>query len=260
MKAIKLLAVDLDGTFLDPGELLTETVRSEVARLQQKGIRVVTASARSRNDQERILYINNVENGFFNALIANEHHIHFFERGQYVAHRSWNDNLLSRWNHLLPEAWELCTYAATYAKDHGMGAKVFPDDEAARLRGIVGLWFEHLEDAEAVRLAMLEHLRNRNASITVNRNGRLFQIIDEQANKGLALQEVARHWRIPPEEVLAIGDSVNDIEMLNGTFGFQAATVGNATDDMKDLVRSRGGVVAKRECSGGVVEILRGFL
>lgn len=61
------------------------------------------------------------------------------------------------------------------------------------------------------------------------------EIIPRNANKGTALIRLANHLHIPMEEVLAIGDSDNDISMLQAA-GVSVA-MGNANERVKAAAR-----------------------
>jgi hydroxymethylpyrimidine pyrophosphatase-like HAD family hydrolase len=86
---------------------------------------------------------------------------------------------------------------------------------------------------------------------------RLVQIHDAAVGKGPVLAELARLWVIAPSEVLAIGDSHNDLSMLDGRLGFRSATVGNADGVIKEAVRRAGGSVASGHAGAGVLELLQ---
>ena len=57
------------------------------------------------------------------------------------------------------------------------------------------------------------------------------EIADKQATKGLAVDFLCKQYGISKDEVLAIGDQDNDIELLKS--GGIAVAMGNATEDLK---------------------------
>lgn len=95
-----------------------------------------------------------------------------------------------------------------------------------------------------------------NDPLTCNRNYCLVQIIHSCAGKGNAVKSLANYWHISPFEVLCIGDSSNDISMLDGRHGFRAATVSNADDEVKKLVLGVRGDIASKPNGSGVAEII----
>ena len=53
--AIKLIALDMDGTLLDPEHKITPAVKSAIARAQAQGIIVVLASGRPHIGMKRYI-------------------------------------------------------------------------------------------------------------------------------------------------------------------------------------------------------------
>jgi len=47
---------------------------------------------------------------------------------------------------------------------------------------------------------------------------------------------------IQADEVLAVGDGLNDLDMLDETYGFKCGTPGDAADSVKEVVLRRGGI------------------
>jgi hydroxymethylpyrimidine pyrophosphatase-like HAD family hydrolase len=55
---------------------------------------------------------------------------------------------------------------------------------------------------------------------------------------------------------MAIGDSINDLDMLNGEHGFFPVAVANAEIEVKEAVKKAGGMVTKSPASDGVAEAI----
>ncbi len=60
----------------------------------------------------------------------------------------------------------------------------------------------------------------------------IVDILNQGCSKGHALQRWAKYRRIPREQVMAIGDNYNDIEML--AFAGYPVIMGNASDELRD--------------------------
>lgn len=74
--------------------------------------------------------------------------------------------------------------------------------------------------------------------------------------KGLAVVHLARHLRIPRENVLCIGDGHNDISMLDGTAAAMTACPSNATVAVMRTVHDSGGHIARKPSLAGVLEAI----
>ncbi|HWZ41971.1 MAG TPA: Cof-type HAD-IIB family hydrolase [Candidatus Saccharimonadales bacterium] len=76
----------------------------------------------------------------------------------------------------------------------------------------------------------------------------LLDILNRNCTKGHALRLWAEHHGIAPEQVMAIGDNYNDLEMLE--FAGLPVIMGNAADDLKQ----RGWTVTASHTESGVAE------
>ena len=81
----------------------------------------------------------------------------------------------------------------------------------------------------------------------------LLQIMSVKADKAVALRRVAAHYKVPLENVMAIGDAANDIEML------KAVGVGIAMDNAHPLVKRIAKWVAPSNDDHGVHAALRKY-
>ena len=80
------------------------------------------------------------------------------------------------------------------------------------------------------------------------------EFMHPEATKGRALQAVSRHYGINPEEIIAVGDSYNDLEMLD--YAGLGVAVANAREDIK----KRADYVTLANTEGGVARVIRKFI
>jgi len=102
-----------------------------------------------------------------------------------------------------------------------------------------------LPAAAAFSVAVTEYAHRDFSLVDVNCAG---------CTKGSTLAGYTTTRGLTPEEVLAIGDNLNDVEMLE--FAGTSVVMGNATPDLK----SRGWHVTGTNDEGGLAEALRRFL
>jgi len=74
-------------------------------------------------------------------------------------------------------------------------------------------------------------------------------------SKGPALATLLEAWDIAQTEVLVIGDSFNDLCMMNGDYQYQVATVSNADPAIHNAVSKKDGIISDKSCSHGVIDI-----
>lgn len=136
-------------------------------------------------------------------------------------------------------------------------------------RDVVGLTFEQVEgnmidaivtEAEKCSVTAEEHQREsflafgseRFPSVEMIRSHDLFyDLMVEGCSKGIALRRICEYLNIDPQQVAAIGDGGNDIDMLR--FAGFSACVANANDDIKNAAN----VCVREAHLGGVAEFVK---
>ena len=67
--------------------------------------------------------------------------------------------------------------------------------------------------------------------MTYDITGMLLNIMNKEATKAKAVAELARIWQIEPQHIIAFGDELNDVDMLD--FAGVGVAVGNALNETK---------------------------
>lgn len=80
------------------------------------------------------------------------------------------------------------------------------------------------------------------------------EFMHPEANKARGLQAVADHYGIDRSEIIAVGDSYNDLEMME--YAGLGAAVANAREDIK----RRADYVTRANTDGGVAGVIRRFI
>ena len=70
---------------------------------------------------------------------------------------------------------------------------------------------------------------------TVRSQDYIFEIMPQGATKASGLKHLAEKLGIAPDQIMALGDAANDLEMLQ--FVGQSVAMGNASDDIKELCK-----------------------
>jgi len=256
---IRLIAFDLDGTILEQGGIIPEEARDVFAKAARRGVKLTTATGRPLEEQMACLDASGLgaRAGFPHALIADEREIYLLKRSGYRPHRPWNDKMHKNWLKVLPHARRRIEQELEQLSAAGVTVRRHVSFDDATRRGVVDLLFETVEEAERTRRRLSAERLDPQGLLTCVRNHCLVGLVHCQAGKGNSLEALAQHWNAVPGQVLCIGDSANDLSMLDGSKGFFPAAVGNAEDLVKDAVRAAGGHVASECRSKGVVEIVR---
>lgn len=106
-------------------------------------------------------------------------------------------------------------------------------------------WLIESELAASIELHRTEY-RSRDLTI--------LDILPPGCSKGAALRRLARQRGIAPEQVMAIGDNWNDLEMLE--FAGHAVVVTNGAPDLLELARKHKWQIAPSSDEDGVAQVI----
>ncbi|HHW18144.1 MAG TPA: HAD family hydrolase [Firmicutes bacterium] len=259
---VKLLACDLDGTLIGPGGKGIDTAKEALDLCRAEGIRVTVATGRVFGAVERFLWYLDLQD----PVITNGGAIISVLGGEPLLMKTISKdlaeeivleirkmglpfyyllgkNMLSEWNG--PET-------ENYSKNLDFEIKIVDsvlktDDEPTQIVLRVPS-----EQADAL-VAILSSKWYPRVEVVKSLPG-LIEIQPRGVSKGKALQVLCRIFDINREEVLAIGDSLNDLDMLS--WAGKKACVGNAHPLVKRSVQ----ITAKGELSEGVLEIVENLI
>jgi Cof subfamily protein (haloacid dehalogenase superfamily) len=80
------------------------------------------------------------------------------------------------------------------------------------------------------------------------------EIVDKRSNKALALKFLSEHFNIDREDIIAIGDNYNDLDMIR--YAGLGVAMGNAPDYLKNAAN----YVTHSNNSDGVAHVLQKFI
>ncbi len=106
---------------------------------------------------------------------------------------------------------------------------------------------------------IIEQRRTADPDIGYHRNGRYLRFSHADFSKGTTLRELGRLINVPPARIFAAGDNHNDLSMLDVSIAANIACPSNALEPVKFHVRERGGFVASRPASEGMMDALHHF-
>lgn len=270
-----LLALDLDGTLLGPGGVLTERNRRAVHAAREAGMRVVICTGRGLVEcREYVRLIGQtdpvvVAGGAIIADPSNGRTLHRFPVKLDLVHRVVR--------HLVAQR-----HPALVLKDPseaGYDYLVVHGPERLPLDPVTEWWFaemnvrvryacspdadEHPEHTVRVGACGVSSTMLRvRSELLAAANGDAFvhsfpavvapehaartpegesmhvlELFDLNANKWTAVSRVAGDWGITPDEIVAIGDEINDVPMIRNA-GLGVA-MGNAVPAVRDAAKRR---------------------
>lgn len=249
-----LLSFDFDGTLVNhEGALPFHPGMTEMLReFRRRGAVWVVNTGRSLDQTIEGL----AQHGIFllpDYIIAQECELYrpgFFRA--WTAFGSWNRRARAAHDHFMERHGAFLS---------GMRDHVSQNTKAQFLMGDFGqVGIVAVDEPELDMICEeIERRRAQQPDIGYHRNGRYLRFSHADFSKGTALQELARLLGVPPERIFAAGDNHNDLPMLDVRIAANIACPSNALDAVKAHVRERGGFVASRPASEGMMEALQHF-
>lgn len=269
MREIDLIALDLDGTALSPGNVVSDETRRAVARARAAGLHVVVATGRICGEAREFA----LQMGADDLMVTS---------GGATLSSAKYGNCTMR----ISMPWEPAVRAAAVVERVGMTAMVYAG-ETLLITPYDDLEFGKYKSNEGylavkqVVPSVAEHIANEHLSIDkifvrsrdnfMLRNAREqltqipgvrvmssasdnLEIISPIADKGMALGMLCRMLGTSLSRAAAIGDSENDLEMLRAVA--LPIAMGNATDAVKAACRRTTKTNAEEGVAAAIERIL----
>ena len=268
---IRALALDLDGTLLAPGAVLTERAVKAVKGCMQRGLKIIIATGRALEATER-----------FRAALGAEGPMIYFN-GALVTVMPQNEILSTTL--LDKKAAEFCldlsremdVYCQMFIPGRDTAITLMAEREApgrtmyynhtgilAELTDLKILLrqtafdgcFKSMFVAEPEILDLLRPRLDKQfgKSVYIARTLRTFlEVMNAGVSKGQGLEVVMKHCSLQKEEVIAFGDEENDIPLL------AAAGFSVAPSSAQDAVKARADLVVASNTDDGVAAFLEEF-
>lgn len=263
----KLVALDLDGTLITDDLIITDEAKAAIRAAVAQGVVVTLATGRMFRSAEMFAR----ELGLEVPLICYQ--------GAMVKHSGTKETIYHQ-----PVALDLARRFVSLAQANDYHVQAYVDDrilvpvmnEPARYYSnlarvpaeVVGDLLGYLDRPERAPTKLVIITGPEQTLTVVNQmqaafgdtlyvtrsHPRFTEGVNPVCNKGVALLALAQSLDIPREQVLAVGDNLNDLPMLEAA-GFSVA-VANASP----VVKEKAGYVTQGEVAAGVVEALNRFI
>lgn len=251
----RLIAIDLDGTLLNHEGKVTEANKAAVRRALEAGFRVVFATGRNYYESRHVID----EVGHYDAAVFVGGASIIDTNGGETLHRQLIEPELARQVCLLLERYDLPPMVLQDRElagvDFLVGHNPLPEVvnhwhelHEARVRRIddwSSVDFSHtmrigtlgpaplIASAEAALEAKFAERLFFYRVMLGHTGAELLEIFDPSVNKWAGIEQVARRHGITREEIVAIGDDLNDLHMIRNA-GLGVA-MGNAKPEIKAI-------------------------
>lgn len=277
MPDLSLIAIDIDGTLLDPHYQLPAANLEALTRAHQMGIEIALATGRrhnfalpiaqllpfpvtlissngavTRSSTGELFHLDLLPLETVQALVR---HMTHFRRQLVVTFNREHKGAL-----VLESTDEFVVAIQRWIeKNMEFIEFVVPIEQALTEAPIQAMFCGTVAQMDAARRHLLrdEVLMGQITALKTQYDARdlcILDILNAGCSKGHALRRWTEHHGIPRESVMAIGDNFNDLEMLE--FAGIPVVMGNATDELK----INGWKVTRGNDQSGVAHALEEFL
>ena len=284
----KMVAIDLDGTLLNSYSEISEENKTALRNAMQNGIEVVLASGRILNSvlnfcieigdlnyaisgngsilydikNSKVIYDNNMDKEKVMQIIkiCDENSIYYsiYTEDGIIA-KDLDYNVLVYQNENLTKnkqkrvnitiVQDICEYINYCNLNKFLKISICDGDKA-----VFSNIMKKLKKIENIDVLDVAHMSKKSIKVgneTIPVEYFYTEITNENVNKWEAIKVLMEKMSIEKNEVICIGDNVNDIEMIQNA-GFGVA-MGNSSPDIKAIAKA---VTADNNCNG-VAKILK---
>lgn len=263
--AIKLIAIDMDGTLLNPQHEITAGVKAAIGRARDKGVSIVLATGRPFVGVERYLMELDLHQPGQYCISNNGALAHSADSGEVVAEKTlgFDDYLyleqLARdlgvhfqafdKSFLYTPNKDISEYTIHEASLTGIPVRyraVEEMDPATRFPKLMMIDKPELLDKAIAALPA----RARESYTILKSAPYYLEILNPLVNKGYGVKMLAEKLGLQPSEVMAIGDQENDLAMIE--YAGTGVAMGNAIDSVKQIAQ----FVTKTNMEDGVAHAI----
>lgn len=272
MMEIKVIATDMDGTLLDPrGQLDLPRLEKILDKLDQRGVRFVIATG---NEVHRMRQLLGHLAERVVLVVANGARI--FENNELIQAQTWDDAMVDRaLAHF--KGRECQDQFVVTAMNGGFVKKgtVFTELDKFMTPEMIEKLYQRMNFVDefdpnlfggVLKMSMVVG-EERSESVlqeindlfdghvrAVSSGYGCIDILQDRIHKAWGLVELLKRWNLKPEQIMAFGDSENDIEML------ELAGISYAMENAEEAVKRVATKVAPANSQAGVYKVLENWL
>ena len=262
---IKLIATDMDGTLLNAAHEISNENYEAIKYAQSKGITVVIATGRAlyeangpiaptdltlpyiclngaelRDEEFNIIHTSKLTRPLIDKItgVLNSEDIYYQVYTNFGIYTEDPEKDLEIYVDIAEKAGQKADVKKIRANiqnriDNGTLKQVDSYDEISKRPGeIILKILAFASDLEKIDRAKAEISESQSLAVSSSSRGNI-EITHSDAQKGIALEAIAEQLKIPMSDVMAIGDNLNDISMLEKA-GY-AVAMENGAPEVKEM-------------------------
>ena len=269
---IKVIATDMDGTLLDPkGQLDLPRLEKILDKLDQRGIRFVIATGNEVHRMRQLL-----EHLAERVVLVVANGARIFENNELIQAQTWDDAMVDRaLAHF--KGRECQDQFVVTAMNGGFVKKgtVFTELDKFMTPEMIEKLYQRMNFVDEFDPNLFGGVLKMSMVVGEERSDSVLQeindlfdghvravssgygcidILQDGIHKAWGLVELLKRWNLKPEQIMAFGDSENDIEML------ELAGISYAMENAEEAVKRVATKVAPANSQAGVYKVLENWL
>ena len=269
---IKVIATDMDGTLLDAkGQMDLPRLEKILDQLDQRGICFVIATGNEVYRMRELLghLVDRVV-----LVVANGARI--FDGNQLIQAQTWDDRIVEKAiayfnDRACQDQFVVTSMNGSFVKE----GTVFTDLESFMTPEMIEKFYQRMHFVKelkpelfggVLKMSMVVGEERSDAVLTeindlfggyvraVSSGFGCIDILQDGIHKAWGLEELLKRWNLKAQQIMAFGDSENDVEMLE--MAGIAYAMGNADDKAKAVATA----LAPANSQGGVYQVLEKWL
>ena len=272
MMTIRLIATDMDGTLLDPrGQLDLPRLEKILDQLDQRDIRFVIATGNEVHRMRQLL-----EHLASRVVLVVANGARIFENNKLIQAQTWDDAMVDK--ALAHFKGRECRDQFVVTSMNGSFVKegtVFTDLEKFMTPEMIEKLYQRTNFVDELNSDLFGGVLKMSMVVGEERSSSVLQEINDRfdgrvravssgygcidilqtgIHKAWGLEELLKRWNLQSEQIMAFGDSENDVEML------EMAGIAYAMENAADEAKAVATALAPANSQGGVYQVLEKWL
>lgn len=269
---IKVIATDMDGTLLDSrGQLDLPRLEKILDQLDQRGVRFVIATGNEIHRMRQLL-----EHLADRVVLVVANGARIFENNELLQAQTWDDDMVDKAlahfkGRECQDQFVVTAMNGGFVKEGTVFTELdkfmtpemieklyqrmnFVDEfDSSLFGGVLKMSMVVGEDRSSSVLQEVNDLFDGRVRAVSSGYG-CIDILQDGIHKAWGLEELLKRWNLKPEQIMAFGDSENDIEML------EMAGISYAMENAEERVKEIATEVAPANSQAGVYQVLENWL
>jgi Cof subfamily protein (haloacid dehalogenase superfamily) len=267
--AIKLIAIDMDGTLLNPQSQVSEKVAESIFAARKQGVKVVLTTGRPYIGVQHYLQLLDLQNPGDYCITNNGALVQEADSGRCLSEITLSFDDYLYFESLARELnvhFHALSHRDLYTANRDISRFTVLESHLSR----IPLHFRQpqemdktltfpkvmmIDEPEIIDRAIAQMPAHLHQKYTIMKSAEYYlEILDKRVNKGAGVKALAERLSISRQEVMAIGDQENDLAMLE--YAGLGVAMGNGIERVKAISQ----FVTRSNAEDGVAHAINQFV